>query len=127
MVEPSFLALTTTPSIGPSLAEVTAPESAAAFCAKAGVEACSANAVKAAADASKIVFIRMEASLSRPGMAQSRADPVQFIGVLGSVGRWPRRFNDAAARDSLRPLANGASCVNNPPVLLGRHSIGMPR
>src|SRR5438876_10643894 len=32
MVEPSFLALTTTPSIGPSLAELTCPVSAAAAC-----------------------------------------------------------------------------------------------
>src|ERR1700722_7651434 len=127
MVEPSFRALTTTPSIGPSLAEVTAPESAAAFCANAGAEVCSTNAVRAAADASDIVLIRMEASLSRPGMAQSHADPVQFIGVLGSVGPSARRFNDAAARQPRRPLASGVSCVNNPPVLLNRHSVGMPR
>ena len=36
MVEPSFLALTTTPSITLSLAELTSPDSAAAACAKAG-------------------------------------------------------------------------------------------
>src|SRR5579862_3279639 len=105
MVVPSFLALTTTPSIGPSLAEVTAPESAAALCAKVGAEVCSTNAVRAAADASKIVFIRMESSLSRPGTEQSRVDPVQFIGVLASVGPSPRRFNDTAAREPRRPLA----------------------
>src|SRR5580704_9905389 len=104
MVEPSFLALTTTPSIGPSLAEVTAPESAAAFCATAGAKVCSTNAVRAAADARNIVFIRMGASLSRPGMAQSRAKPVQFIDVLGSVGPSPRRFNDAAADSGRWPV-----------------------
>src|ERR1700730_8349424 len=103
MVAPSFLALTTTPSIGPSLADVTAPESAAAFCAKAGAEVCSTNAVRAAADASKIVFIRMEASLSRPGMAQNHAAPVQFIGVVGSVGPSPRRFNDALHHGEQQP------------------------
>src|ERR1700724_182778 len=124
MVAPSFRALTTPPSIGPSLAEVTAPESAAALCAKAGAAVCSTNAVRAAADASKIVFIRMEASLSRPAMAQSRAAPVQFIGVPGSVGPSPRRFNDAAARQPRRRLAGSLSCVNNPRVLLGRHSVG---
>src|SRR5580704_7776950 len=127
MVAPSFLALTTTPSIGPSLADVTAPESAAAFCAEAGAEVCSTNAVRAAADASNIVFIRMETSLSGPGMAPSCADPVQFIGVLGSVGPSPRRFNDAAAQQPRQRLADSLSCVNNPPVLLGRHSVGMPR
>ena len=127
MVAPSFLALTTTPSIGPSLADVTAPESAAAFCAKAGAELCSANAVRAAADASKIVFIRMEASLSGPGMAQSHAGPVQFIGIRSSVGPSSRRFNDTPAPQSRRQLAGGAPCVNNPPVLLNRHSVGMPR
>jgi len=35
MVEPSFLALTSTPSIGPSSAELTCPESVAAACASA--------------------------------------------------------------------------------------------
>src|SRR3984957_20621464 len=98
MVEPSFLALTTTPSIGPSLAEVTAPESAAAFCAKAGAEVCSTNAVRAAADASNIVFIRLEGSLAGPRRAYSRAKLVQFIGIRGSVGPSQGRFNDAAAR-----------------------------
>src|ERR1700685_2602133 len=126
MVEPSFLALTTTPSIGPSLAEVTAPESAAAFCAEAGAEVCSTNAVSAAADASNVIFIRMEASLSRPGIAQSHAGPVLFIGIYGSVSPSSRRFNDAPSRQT-RPLAGGTSCVNNPPVLLGRYSVGMPR
>src|SRR5580700_6746677 len=117
MVELSFLALTTTPSIGPSLAEVTAPESAAAFCAKTGAEVRSTNAVRAAADASNMVFIRMEASLSGPGTAQSNADPVQFIGVGASVGPPSWRFNDAAARQPRRRLAQSLSCVNNPPVL----------
>src|SRR5580704_15651781 len=116
MVAPSFLALTTTPSIGPSLAEVTAPESAAALCATAGAEVCSTNAVRAAADASKIVFIRMKASLPGPGMAQNHAGPVQFIGIRGSVGPSPRRFNDAGARQPRRALAGGVPCVNNPPV-----------
>jgi hypothetical protein len=80
MVAPSFLALTTTPSIGPSLAEVTAPESAAALCAKVGAEVCSTNAVRAAADASNIAFIRMETSLSGARKATpTRLNSVVFL------------------------------------------------
>ena len=64
MVEPSFLALTTTPSIGPSLAEVTSPESAAAACANAGAAVCNGNANKPAA-ASMTSVIRMRPSQFR--------------------------------------------------------------
>jgi len=104
-----------------------AAERLAAVCAKAGAEVCSTNAVRAAADASNIVCIRMEASLSRPGTVQSHADPVQFIGVPVSVGPPPRRFNDVPAPQPRRQLVGGVPCVNSPRVLLNRHSVGMPR
>src|ERR1700728_3169456 len=59
MVEPSCLALTTTPSIAPSLAELTLPDSAAAFWAKA----CGAKAIRQPVEASNNVVIRIGVSL----------------------------------------------------------------
>ena len=59
MVEPSFLALTTTPSIRPSPAELTSPESAAAVCARAGGVAHSPAVASAKPAVSAIVLICM--------------------------------------------------------------------
>jgi hypothetical protein len=65
------------------LAEVTAPESAAAFCAKAGAEVCSTSAVSAAAEASNIVFIRMEPPY--PDQAWRKATPTRFNSLVFSA------------------------------------------
>jgi hypothetical protein len=61
MVEPSFLALTSTPSIGPSSAEVTWPLSAAAACASAPVDipACTSRPNRLALAKSESCFIRI--------------------------------------------------------------------
>src|SRR3954447_5080967 len=61
-VEPAFLAVTMTPSMAPSSAEVTCPLSSAAACANArdeSVPACSKLAAKAAAVTSSVLRICM--------------------------------------------------------------------
>src|SRR5258708_5879440 len=63
MVEPSFLALTSTPSIAPSSAEETWPLSAAAFCAWAGAKVRHASALTRLVDASRALN-RMVISLA---------------------------------------------------------------
>src|ERR1700722_16498046 len=63
MVEPALLALTTTPSITPSLAELTWPESAGGFSAKAN----GVRMVRQAAEASNNAVRRMGGSLSGVG------------------------------------------------------------
>src|SRR5882757_6695860 len=63
-VEPTFLALTTTPSMAPSLSDVTRPDSAA-LCAKAGADNSKkdANRPKAATIALRRMTISLDASL----------------------------------------------------------------
>src|SRR3954451_12671939 len=63
-VEPTFLALTTTPSMAPSLSDVTRPDSAA-FCAKDGADNSTqdANRLKAAIIALRRMTIPLVASL----------------------------------------------------------------
>src|SRR5690242_20419410 len=78
MVAPSFFALTSTPSIGPSSAEVTCPASAAAPCVSAGEEwelTENKMTAKLAVTVSNSFFDSMEAS--------SNAD------VLDSTGAYP--------------------------------------
>jgi hypothetical protein len=67
MVEPSFLELTTTPSIRPSLAELICPDSAAAVCAKSGEGPGNTKATRPAAAASNNVVIRTWGLLIRSG------------------------------------------------------------
>src|SRR5258708_26899176 len=63
-VEPTFLALTTTPSMAPSLSDVTRPDSAA-LCATAGADNSKqdANRPKAATIALRRMTISLDASL----------------------------------------------------------------
>jgi hypothetical protein len=63
----------------------------------------------------------MEASRFQTWLGAMNADPVQFIGIRGSVGPSPGLFNDVMGP------AGSVPCVNNPRVLLNRHSIGLPR
>src|SRR5436853_4994226 len=79
MVEPSFLAVTTTPSMLPSSAEETCPVRAEAPCASAGLKPATSTTVAiAVADASNALLNVMGASVlgvwlylggSRPGFA----------------------------------------------------------
>jgi hypothetical protein len=57
MVEPAFLALTSTPSIGPSSADVTRPPSAAALCAAAGATSFATRRTRAKTAAAKTRFM----------------------------------------------------------------------
>src|SRR5580704_10357197 len=77
MVEPSFLALTTTPSIRPALAELTWPDSAAAVCAKSGEGAGNTRATRPAAAASNNVVIRTWGLLIRSGREPGKGPSVR--------------------------------------------------
>src|SRR5438105_4378538 len=73
MVEPAFLALTSTPSIAPSSAEVTCPVSAAGACARAGKDPACNSAIARPADVRRYLM-RVVPSQSECGPEQSRAD-----------------------------------------------------
>src|SRR5262245_59118198 len=98
-VEPSFLALTITPSIGPSSAEATRPVSAAALCAAAGEVTLerprvNANAVPATT-ARRRTCIAASLNLSlaiASGAGQSRA----WAGLAASVEPARGQFNAAS-------------------------------
>src|SRR5215475_1918630 len=95
-VEPSFLALTITPSIGPSFVEATRPVSAAATCAGAGevtLERPRVNANAATATTARrrtCIAASLNLSLAiASGAGQSRA----WAGLATSLEPAPGQFN----------------------------------
>src|ERR1700758_3819114 len=70
MVEPAFLALTTTPSIAPSSAELTCPDRGAADCAKTWVlptDSASASAAELASSKDRICMALSQTSVNQQG------------------------------------------------------------
>jgi hypothetical protein len=101
MVEPSFLALTTTPSIKPSRAELTSPERAAGACADAGMPADEASAANPAARASNIVGMRIKSlPFGRAGIGRPCLGLVIVIGE--SLAARVKPLKDARAREAGR-------------------------
>src|SRR5258707_14293378 len=91
-VEPAFLALTSTPSIGPSSPEVTCPVRAAGVCARAGSRPAPASAKARPTDIS-ILFMRIV-----PSRMRCCAGATHRLFVA-------RAFHPLSLRNSIRPAS----------------------
>src|ERR1700739_459822 len=81
MVEPSFLALTTTPSIWPSRGELTSPDTATAVCANAGAGDQEVRATRLMPMVSAIALKYMETSRPNAVIREFRGGVAAFRSV----------------------------------------------